>query len=40
MANLGGGRDDGHTNRVSCLGLAADGDALCTGSYDATLKVS
>nr|CAD21857.2 putative heterotrimeric G protein beta subunit [Physcomitrium patens] len=39
VANLGGGRDDGHTNRVSCLGLAADGDALCTGSYDATLKV-
>eukprot|EP00249_Psilotum_nudum_P006323 c19635_g2_i1 orf=36-509(+) len=23
-----------HTNRVSCLGLASDGSALCTGSWD------
>lgn len=39
VANLGGGRAEGHTNRVSCLALAADGDALCTGSCDTTLKV-
>lgn len=39
VANLGGGRAEGHTNRVSCLALAADGDALCTGSWDTTLKV-
>lgn len=29
----------GHDNRVSCLGVAPDGSALCTGSWDATLKV-
>lgn len=28
-----------HENRVSCLGVAADGMALCTGSWDATLRV-
>jgi len=28
-----------HTNRVSCLGVSADGMALCTGSWDATLKI-
>ena len=39
VANLGGGRAEGHTNRVSCLALADDGDALCTGSWDTTLKV-
>ena len=39
VVNLGGGRAEGHTNRVSCLALAADGDALCTGSWDTTLKV-
>ena len=29
----------GHDNRVSCLGVAPDGDALCTGSWDQQLKV-
>ena len=29
----------GHENRVSCLGTAPSGDALCTGSWDTTLKV-
>ncbi|KAL1918513.1 uncharacterized protein VTP21DRAFT_3173 [Calcarisporiella thermophila] len=29
----------GHENRVSCLGVAADGMALCTGSWDSTLRV-
>ncbi|KXS20909.1 guanine nucleotide-binding protein, beta subunit [Gonapodya prolifera JEL478] len=29
----------GHENRVSCLGVSSDGVALCTGSWDATLKV-
>lgn len=29
----------GHENRVSCLGVSSDGMALCTGSWDATLKV-
>eukprot|EP00271_Cylindrocystis_brebissonii_P006036 TRINITY_DN1857_c0_g1_i1.p1 TRINITY_DN1857_c0_g1~~TRINITY_DN1857_c0_g1_i1.p1 ORF type:complete len:414 (-),score=42.60 TRINITY_DN1857_c0_g1_i1:1237-2478(-) len=33
------GRLGRHTARVSCLGLTADGSALCTGSWDATLKV-
>ncbi|CAO3622743.1 unnamed protein product [Cunninghamella blakesleeana] len=28
-----------HENRVSCLGIATDGMALCTGSWDTTLKV-
>ncbi|CDH59052.1 g-protein beta subunit [Lichtheimia corymbifera JMRC:FSU:9682] len=28
-----------HENRVSCLGVSNDGMALCTGSWDATLKV-
>ena len=30
---------DGHDNRVSCLGISADGMALCTGSWDSVLKV-
>lgn len=30
----------GHENRVSCLGVSADGKALCTGSWDSQLKVS
>lgn len=30
----------GHENRVSCLGVSADGMALCTGSWDSVLKVS
>ncbi|OLY80237.1 Guanine nucleotide-binding protein subunit beta-1, partial [Smittium mucronatum] len=29
-----------HENRVSCLGVSKDGMALCTGSWDSTLKVS
>ncbi|KAI5453659.1 G protein subunit beta [Naganishia albida] len=29
----------GHENRVSCLGVSADGMALCTGSWDSVLKV-
>jgi len=28
-----------HENRVSCLGVSANGDALCTGSWDTTLKI-
>lgn len=28
-----------HDNRVSCLGVAPDGMALCTGSWDSTLKI-
>lgn len=28
-----------HENRVSCLGVSPDGTALCTGSWDNTLKV-
>ena len=30
---------NGHTNRVSCIGVSRDGTALCTGSWDNTLKV-
>lgn len=29
----------GHENRVSCLGVQADGWALCTGGWDTTLKI-
>jgi guanine nucleotide-binding protein G(I)/G(S)/G(T) subunit beta-1 len=29
----------GHENRVSCVGMAPNGDALCTGSWDQLLKV-
>lgn len=29
----------GHMNRVSCLGVSSDGNALCTGSWDSTLRV-
>lgn len=28
-----------HENRVSCLGVSDDGMALCTGSWDSTLKI-
>eukprot|EP00250_Pteridium_aquilinum_P016859 c23328_g4_i1 orf=224-1360(-) len=28
-----------HTSTVSCLGLASDGSALCTASWDRTLKI-
>jgi WD40 repeat protein len=30
----------GHENRVSCLGVSPDGNALCTGSWDSVLKAS
>lgn len=30
----------GHENRISCLGVSGDGVALCTGSWDASLKVN
>lgn len=30
---------NGHKNRVSCLGVSIDGMALCTGSWDITLKI-
>lgn len=39
MVNLGGGRDDGYINCVSCLGLVVDGDVFCIGSYDVIFKV-
>lgn len=29
----------GHENRISCIGVSSDGTALCTGSWDSTLKV-
>jgi guanine nucleotide-binding protein G(I)/G(S)/G(T) subunit beta-1 len=29
----------GHENRVSCLGVSPSGNAVCTGSWDAILKV-
>lgn len=29
----------GHGNRVSCLGVSADGMAVCTGSWDSLLKI-
>lgn len=29
----------GHENRVSCVGVTDDGKALCTGSWDAILKI-
>nr|AEQ61903.1 GTP-binding protein beta subunit [Salvia miltiorrhiza] len=28
-----------HDGRISCLGLSADGSALCTGSWDSNLKI-
>jgi len=30
---------DGHDNRVSCIGVNVDGTALCTGSWDTTLRI-
>jgi guanine nucleotide-binding protein G(I)/G(S)/G(T) subunit beta-1 len=30
---------EGHNNKVSCLGINIDGTALCTGSWDSSLKV-
>ena len=29
----------GHENRVSCLKVSPDGTAICTGSWDFTLRV-
>jgi len=29
----------GHENRVSCVGVSPSGEALCTGSWDSTLRV-
>ena len=29
----------GHENRVSCLNISPDGTAMCTGSWDYTLRV-
>lgn len=29
----------GHTNRVSCLSVGSEGNALCTGSWDNLLKI-
>ena len=34
MGNL-----NGHENRVSCLGVSNDGMSLCTGSWDATVRI-
>lgn len=28
-----------HENRVSCIGISADGMGLCTGSWDSMLKI-
>ena len=28
-----------HQGRVSCLGVSADGTALCTGSWDTTIQI-
>jgi guanine nucleotide-binding protein G(I)/G(S)/G(T) subunit beta-1 len=30
---------DSHNNRVSCIGMNYDGTALCTGSWDCSLKI-
>ncbi|KAL3843462.1 hypothetical protein ACJIZ3_000865 [Penstemon smallii] len=38
VLNLGS-LQNSHDGRISCLGLSADGSALCTGSWDANLKV-
>lgn len=35
-----GSLQNSHEGRISCLGLSADGSALCTGSWDTNLKVS
>ncbi|KAK9164121.1 hypothetical protein Syun_005023 [Stephania yunnanensis] len=34
-----GSLHDSHEQRVTCLGLSADGSALCTGSWDKNLKI-
>nr|XP_043623073.1 guanine nucleotide-binding protein subunit beta-2-like [Erigeron canadensis] len=38
VLNLGDFQNS-HEARVSCLGLSADGSALCTGSWDTSLKI-
>lgn len=30
---------NGHENRISCLQVAPDGMALCTGSWDGTMRI-
>lgn len=35
-----GSLQNSHEGQISCLGLSADGSALCTGSWDTNLKVS
>ncbi|CAK9857874.1 unnamed protein product [Sphagnum jensenii] len=40
ITNLGGGMGEGHCSWESCLGMASDGSAVCTGSWDTSLKVS
>lgn len=39
VLNLGS-LHNSHEARISCLGLSADGSALCSGSWDTNLKVS
>ncbi|KAJ6368653.1 hypothetical protein OIU78_001098 [Salix suchowensis] len=38
VLNLGS-LQNSHEGRISCLGLSADGSALCTGSSDTNLKI-
>lgn len=38
VLNLGS-LQNSHEGRISCLGLSADGSALCTGSWDKNLKI-
>ncbi|KAF4366066.1 hypothetical protein CsatB_023122 [Cannabis sativa] len=38
VLNLGS-LQNSHEGRISCLGLSADGSALCTGSWDTNLKI-
>ncbi|KAK1397224.1 Guanine nucleotide-binding protein subunit beta-2 [Heracleum sosnowskyi] len=38
VLNLGS-LHNSHEGRISCLGLSADGSALCTGSWDSNLKI-
>lgn len=38
VLNLGS-LQNSHEAQISCLGLSADGSALCTGSWDTNLKV-
>ncbi len=40
ITNLGGGMGEGHCSLVSWIGMASDGSAVCTGSWDTPLKVS